>query len=1094
MKRKITNLSKGLAVVCMWLTAMSMFSQNMTVKGKVIDSSGEPLIGVTLQVEGTSIGTVTDIDGIFTLHNVASNATLEISYVGMQTQVIKLSGQNTIDITLIEDTEILDEVVIVGYGVQKKVNVTGAVDVISDEKLKDRQSPTVSQLLQGAAPGLDLSIGNNNGFQPGASMNVTIRGMGSLNGGSPLILIDGSPGDMNLLNPDDIETISILKDAASSAIYGARAPYGVILITTKKGKRNEKVSINLSSNFMIETPMPLPTMPDSWTWARILNEAGRNGGGSPIGNQTIDRMIAFQNKDWDYLRESMPDWPEDATNFGAFPEGNVWNSANLNYANTDWWDIYFGNSLNQKHNLTVSGGSELLSYYLSLGHLNQNSVMQFGTDYYNRLNLMGKFDFDITDWWSISYEPRYSNSVRERPNMAQNEVGDYDHMFRHILRSYPWTPMYNGYGSPEEGGGYIMESHIPTILSGTDKSDVRDYWNTLKTEIKFTRGLKLNADFTHNDYSRVNTRVHKTVYIQNVDKTFYPFGNTTPNQYEQTHYRNSSWTSNVYATYNLDINQEHNLLFLIGSQFEKGNNITLGGFKTDMIFQDIPSLQTATGDALINQYLSHNATQGYFSRIGYNFSDRYLLETNFRYDGSYVFTEGSRWGFFPSVSAGWNIHNEPFWNIPQEYITTFKIRGSWGQLGNQNISPYSDLSLMPINTGKLNWIFQPGGSRQIGYTSAPGIVNRHLTWETSTSSNLGLNMSFLNNRLQFDFDLFERLTSNMVGPSAPKPGVLGANVPQTNNATLRTRGWELNINWKHNINRDFSYFINANISDNKSVVTQFYNPNNSLSTWYEGRVVGDLWGYTVRDLFRSQEEVNSYVSKVDASFIGSNWRPGDIRYEDINGDNLINNGQNTLDDHGDLSIIGNTLPRFQFGVNIGASYKNFDFSMLWKGVGKRDYFFNNNAVFYWGIMGAWWDSNIDANGKHLDYFRDEPGTKYYGLHEGESNINTNAFFPRPYLNSADDLKNRGHANTRYLVNAAYIRLQNLQVGYSFPNNITSKLHLQDIRVYFSGENLLTFDNLPKLIDPAALVGFSGISGAATYGADRVYSLGFSITY
>jgi len=441
MKHVILSLVKGMMFLLMWTSSVCLSAQTVTVKGMITDAEGESLIGVSVMIQGTSTGTVTDSEGNFILTNVPSDAILEISYVGMVSQIVALDGRTTLEIVLQEDVETLEEVVVVGYGVQKKVNVTGAVDVISDEKLKNRQSPNVSQLLQGAAPGLNLSIGNNYGFQPGATMDVTIRGMGSLNGGSPLILIDGSPGDMNLLNPEDIETISILKDASSSAIYGARAPYGVILITTKKGNRKEKVTINLSSNLMIENPMPLPTMLDSWTHARVLNEAGRNGGGSPIGNETIDRMIAFQNKDWDYLRESMPNWPEGATNFGAYPEGNVWNNANLNYANTNWWDIYFGSAINHKHNLSISGGAERSSYYLSLGYLNQNSVIQYGTDYYNRFNLMGKFEFDITDWWSVSYEPRYSNSVRERPNMTQAETGDYDHMFRHLLRSYPWTPM-----------------------------------------------------------------------------------------------------------------------------------------------------------------------------------------------------------------------------------------------------------------------------------------------------------------------------------------------------------------------------------------------------------------------------------------------------------------------------------------------------------------------------------------------------------------------------------------------------------------------------------------------------------------------------
>jgi hypothetical protein len=319
-------------------------------------------------------------------------------------------------------------------------------------------------------------------------------------------------------------------------------------------------------------------------------------------------------------------------------------------------------------------------------------------------------------------------------------------------------------------------------------------------------------------------------------------------------------------------------------------------------------------------------------------------------------------------------------------------------------------------------------------------------------------------------------------------------VPNANNASLRTRGWELNLNWRQSITNDFSYFVNLNLYDYKSVVTKYFNPTGTLSTWYEGREVGEIWGYTVHDLFRTKEELDSYLANTNPTFIATSWKTGDVRYEDTNNDGKVNNGTNTVNNHGDLSIIGNSEPHMQFGVSSGFDYKGFDFSMVWKGVAKRDYFFNQNAVFYWQVMRAWWDSNIDAGGDRLDYFRDEPGTKYYGLYEGEANINTDGYWPRPYLNNTQDVKNRGHANTRYLANAAYVRLQNVQLGYSLPERIISKMNLQNVRFYFSGENLITIDSLPKCIDPAALRGFNGISGAASYGADRIYSFGITVTY
>ena len=1068
--------------------------QQSTITGKVTDSNGLPLPGVTVIIKGTTQGTVTDANGEYSLSNVMPNNVLQFSFVGMQTQEFVIGNQSIINVTMIEAAIGIEEVVAIGYGTQKKVNLTGAIDVISEDELSNRQAPNVSQLLQGTAPSLNFSINNNYGFQPGATMDITIRGMGSLNGGSPYILIDGTPGDLNLLNPEDIASISVLKDAAASAIYGARAPYGVILITTKEGKKKEKFSVSVNSTLMIETPWALPTMPDSYTWARILNEAGTNAGGRPISEATIDRMIAYQNEDWNYLKESMSDWPDGATNFGAFPQGNVWNGANLNYGNTNWWDIYFGNSVNHKHNLSVSGGTENASYYLSVGYLKQNSIIQFGTDFYERANIMGKFEFAISDWWDVSYEPRFTKNVRERPNMTQRESGDYDHMLRHLLRAYPWTPLYNGWGSPEEGGDYMSESHIPSILAGTDKDDVKDYWNIFKTEIRPLKGLKVNADFSYNDYSRILTQVDKTAYIQNVDKTYSPFGTTVPSQYEQTHYQNNYWTTNIFATYELSINEKHNFLVLAGAQFEKGNNTQMGGFKTDLIYQDVPSLRTATGDPILTQYLSHRATEGYFARLGYNYKDKYMLESNVRYDGSYVFKEGNRWGFFPSFSLGWNVHEESFWKLPEKSITSMKLRGSWGQLGNQNVSPYSDLALIPINTGKLNWIFNSGETRPVGYTQAPSIVNRNLTWETSTTKNVGLNMGFLNNKLVADLDLFERLTTDMVGPSEAKPGVLGTTVPSANNASLRTRGWELNLNWKQRLNNGFSYFVNLNLYDYTSVVTKYYNPTGTLSTWYEGREVGEIWGYTVHDLFRTQDELDSYLASTNLSYIATTWNTGDLKYIDTNNDGKVNRGSYTVNDHGDISIIGNSEPHYQYGINAGFDYKGFDFSMLWKGVAKRDYYFNQQAVFYWQIMRAWWDSNIDADSDRLDYFRDTPGTKLYGLYEGEDNINTDAFWPRPYLNNTQDVKNRGHANTRYLANTAYIRLQNIQFGYSLPKSLVSKMDLQNVRIYFSGENLLTIDHLPKGIDPAAIRGFNSISGAASYGADRVYSFGISVTY
>ena len=1005
-----------------------------------------------------------------------------------------MKGKKTLEVKLLEDTETLEEVVVVGYGTQKKVNLTGAVNVISDKDFKDRQGATVSQLLQGASSGFNFDISNQDGFQPGATMNISIRGMGSLNGGSPYVLIDGFPGDLNNLNPEDIESVSVLKDAAASAIYGARAPYGVILITTKKGKKNEKVSVSYTGNLIIKTSQKLNQSLDSYTWSSIQNEAGDNMGGHPISNETIDRIIAYQKGDFEYIKNSIPDWPTGATIFGAMPEGNVWNNANLNYANTDWWDIYFGNSVNQKHDLSIHGGSDKVSYYFSAGYMDDNSVLNFGTDYFKRINTLGKINVAITNWWDFGYETRFAKKIREKPNMTKE--GDYSFMYRHISRNYPITPLYDGYGN------YMFESHIPSIESGTDRLDETDMWNNFRMEIRPLKGWKINADFAYNVYNSESSDVEKYIYIYDINNEPYAHGVSIPNNLNRQKYIKKYWTSNIYSSYDFDINREHNFTILAGMQFEHGDESWLQGYKTDLISENVPAFPTATGDGILSEALAHNATESFFARLNYNYKERYLFESNIRYDGSYVFRNGKRWGVFPSFSAGWNVYNEPFWEGLSSYINTMKFRVSWGELGNQNISPYSDLELVPIQTDKLNWVFNYGSSRPVGYTSGPNLVNRNLTWETATTTNLGLDMSFFNNRLSATADWFERRTTDMIGPSQAKPGVLGANVPQDNNSTLRTRGWEIALEWKQALQNGWAYNVAVSLYDYRSVVTKYFNPTGTLSTWYEGREVGDIWGYTVNDLFRSKDELDSYLSKVDLSHIATNWNTGDLKYEDINNDGKVDNGKNTLDDHGDLSVIGNDQPHYQYNINAGVSYKGFDFSMLWRGVAKKDMYFYRMSNIFWGFTNGWWESCLTPD--HLDYFRDQPGTKYSGLYEGDANINTNAYWPRPYLNDTEEAKNKNNPNTRYLQNAAYLRLQNVQIGYSFPQSIISKMHLEKLRIYFSGENLLTFSKLPNGIDPVAPVGFpeggsgnyfgTAGTGRLTYGADRIYSIGLTVTY
>lgn len=1056
-------------------------AQQHVVAGKIWDEHENPLAGVSILIHGGTGGTVSDDGGNFKLDVPNLQATLIFSFLGYQTQEVNLTGRTQLSIHMAPEENQLDEVV-VGYAVQRKANVTGAVDMISNKQIQARQSPTVSQLLQGLSPAMTFST-DNFGFQPGAEMDINIRGTGSLNGGEPYVLIDGIPGDMNRLNPEDIASVSVLKDAAASAIYGARAPYGVILITTKSGNTNEQLSVSYSGNVSVATPQRLPAMLNSYTHARVVNEGGVWGaGGRPFSNETIDRIIAYQEGDIDYLKQfTVPD----AVYFETVPlENGTWGINQQGNANYDWIDEYYGSGLNQKHDLSIQGGSQKTSYYLSGGYTGQEGVLNYGTDTYSRVNVLGKLKTSLAPWWDVGYQPRFMKSNRILP--AMDKQGEYDLIFHQIARTMPTNAKYDAYGN------IMIQSKIPWVQdAGTDNIETTENWQTFVTEIRPLKNWKINADFAYQSVNIFRSHQELTVYETLVDKSIITSANTVPSNIRQYHHNNNYWTTNIYTSYNANIADQHHFTVLAGTQFELNNTRRLEVYKTNLLVQSVPSLQTASGEPSAVEALGHWSTQGYFARLNYDYNSRYLLELNVRRDGTSRFREGNRWGTFPSVSAGWNISNESFWEPIKNTVNMLKLRGSWGTLGNQNVDSYLDLNLIPLRTTPLSWLFGYGQTRPIGYTGAPGLISPNLTWETATTKDIGVDVALLNNRLTATFDWFERVTTDMIGPAEAQPGVLGTSLPRANNSTFRTRGWELSMRWNHQISPSFSYFANANIYDSRSFVTQYVNPAGTLggSTWYAGKEQGEIWGYTSNDLYRSQEAIDQHQATTDVSFIWSGvWKPGDVRYEDINGDGFVNNGNNTVSNHGDLTIIGNSTPRYQYGIAAGFNWKNLDFSMLWKGTAKRDLFFDPLENIFWGFRHY---NQVSIFEGHLDYFRDNEGDRYTGLYEGAANINTDSYWPRPYVNDPENAKNR-HPSTRYLQSAAYLRLQNMQIGYNIPTSLVGRWKMQRIRVYLSGENLFTWTKLPVGIDPTAVT--SGWGVGKTYGADRMMSFGLMLTY
>jgi len=1026
------------------------------ISGKVVDPSGTPVSGATLNLKRANTKSKTDDKGMFLLNSIFPSDTLSVHFMGFKPIDTLINSDLTGDFVIrlaADQARELDEVVVVGYGVQKKVNLTGSVAVVDGKRLQDRPVNNVSQSLYGTVSGLTIAYGNN-GFEPGAAPSVQIRGQGK-----PYVLIDGTAGDINTIDPNTVESVSILKDAAASAIYGARAPYGVLLITTKSGKANQKPQVDFSMNGGPTTIINKPKMVDSYTFARAMNEMHDNQGVARLFSEsTIDRIIAYIDD------PTLPETVPDANN------PRKWSTYQFSNGNNDWIDIHYGNGRRMQENLSVKGGSKDMAYFLSLGHASEKGVLRMVDDKYKRYNFQAKLDANITDWWKISSNTRLTNAVRDRP--IYNGEGEYGMIIHQILRTHPevFLKSPNGY--------YSQLSRVPQMQAGYQKLTNNTLVQRLATEISPLQNWKINADYSIDyqifDYAGVN----QVAYEDEVDGTLVPIALTVPPYIEKKKSNTTYKALNIYTTYNLDLGKDHHFTVLAGFQNEISKLDSMNGLRRELIVPDIPSFTTATGEMQVGDGLTHWSTLGYFARLNYNYADKYLIEANVRYDGTSKFARGRRWGAFPSVSAGWVVSKELFWQPLQDYIPFMKLRASWGKLGNQNVASYQDLALLGVQSN-LGWLID--GMRP-AYTTAPNLVNRFLTWESSRSMNTAVELGFFQNRLQAEFEYYQRLTYDRLGPAQALPAVLGANIPRENNSELKTKGWDFSLRWNGKIGSDFNYSVAANVFDYKNIITKYTNPTGILTTDYVGKDAGEIWGYETVGLIKTKERADEINASGYQKFInGQLWQTGDVEYRDLNGDGVINKGKNTINDHGDLKIIGNSTRRYQFGLNLTANYKNVDIAVFIQGTGKRDLWLDGNV--FWGFR-AWNQSSLFPH--HMDYYRDTEGDRYSGL-----GINTEAYFPRPYSNTTQDSKNK-QMQTRYLQNGAYARLKNLQIGYTIPPLMLQKIGLKRARIYFSGENIYTLSKLPSAFDPeTAILGEFG-NGKGMF-SQAIWAFGINIS-
>jgi len=1040
----------------------SIQMQQNKVSGVVTDNVGEPLPGVTVVVKGTTQGTVTDFNGKYTLINVADDAILQFSFVGMKAVEVSVEGKTTLNVTMKESTIGVDEVVVVGYGTQKKVNLTGSVGSVGVAELAERPVQNASQILQGLIPGLNITQSEGGGLDTEPDINirgVTTIGEGST--GSPLVLIDGVEGNINALNPQDIENVSVLKDAAASSIYGSRAPFGVILITTKSGEEG-KTTINYNNNFRWSSPIVLPNVMDSYNFCIYYNEAYVNGGASAyFDEERLQRILDYQNGviDYETVRKTS--------------NSTVWDW--IGNSNINWYDEYFKDySFSQEHNISASGGNRKLQFYFSGNYMNQNGLIDYGHDDFNRYGTTLKVTGKLNEWFSLDVASRFVREETSRPSYLDDNF-----FYSTACVAWPTMPKY-------DPNGYLANGWAYRLRDGGEVTALRDWlYQKINLTIEPVKNWKTHLDFNYRTRNYFTHTDYQTLYGHDIyGKAYVDVDESSVAEYGMRQYLMSI---NAFSEYVKNFNSGHNIKGMIGFQAEEGKYKTLYAQRDGIIISGMPVLNLTSGTDsdgnTVSPYVAGSsnswATSGFFGRLNYDYKGKYLFEANLRYDGTSRFREYMRWRWFPSASAGWNIAKENFWSPLKNKISMMKLRVSYGELGNQNTSSiYPTYLTMSIGTASGNWLIN---GEQPNTAYPPGLITQSLTWEKINSWNMGLDMTLFDNRLNISYDYFVRKTLDMMGPAPELPSILGTDEPTANNTDLKTYGFELSVSWKDRLENGIGYSARFMLSDSQTEITSYPNETNDLSTYCSGYKMNNIWGFETIGIAKTQNEMDTHLESLPEGgqdAIGNNWAAGDIMYKDLNDDGKIDYGAYTLDDRGDLKIIGNSTPRYRFALDLSANWKGFDVRALFQGVMKRDYF--QNSSFFWGAYsyGIWKSTAFE---EHKDFFRDENSYSYDAMGE-----NLDAYYPRPIFGN----KNQ-KTQTRYLLDASYIRLKNLQIGYSIPSELANKIGMSQLRVFLSGENLWTGTKVPKMFDPEYI---EGGSGGNAYPLSKVYSIGVNVNF
>lgn len=1029
--RRVTQPILAICCMLLFFNVSALAQNSISIKGQVVDAeSEEPLIGVSIQERGGKNGVVSDLDGNFSL-SVKSGSTVVFSYIGYQAVELKASDVKGV-IKMKDDSKSLQEVVVVGYGTQKKVNLSGAVSAIDGDKIANKPATDVLSALQGEIPGLQVLRSSG---EPGAETSgMRIRGFSSANSTSTLVLIDGVEGDMTLLNPNDIASVSVLKDAAACAIYGARAAAGVILITTKSGSEG-KPRLNYNGYVGFNLPGIMPERVTAWEEQEMINESRRQERGTPEWNPEQSSWVG--NPNFNYR-------PNNTNGRWDFFQSTNW----VNEGTRDY-------TVSQSHNVSINGGKKELNYLVSAGYYTKNGILKYGPDSNDRYNLRMKINSQINDHISLNMMASYEGKFLEQnPNGSKWIL---NRLYRVRQRQPNLNPEEDINESPYNGD--LQVNAIDMMKNGgITKNQYESFTGKGELNIKdyLVKGLalKLSASRRAGYYS--NTTSRRSLYWYDRLGQAVRFSTNTPNSMNRV--KNNDYHDNFEAllTYNGNFGK-HGINVLAGTSYERYRKDEMNGTVKNLNSNDFFSFNYYDNSEATNTEVKDKietwAMMSYFGRINYNYADRYLLEANIRYDGSSRLAPEKRWHAFPSFSGAWRVSEENWFNVP--VISNFKVRASWGQLGNGavlGLYDYIATISRGLNMGEASY-----------YQSAMASVDK--TWEIISSTNIGVDMGFFNNKLTLTADYYWKKNDNMLA-NVTLPHIVGISVPQSNVGTLKTWGWEVEVGYRDKIG-NLSYNVSVNLSDSDNEVTS-YSGKNTISAGsvdiLEGYPLNTIWGYKTDGLWKSREEYEAYKEAHPGyqSFNDAKVSGGDVKYlAQGDGCHTVGQGGGTPEDPGDLVYLGSSNGRYFYGINLGLQWKGFDFSVMFQGVAKRKVLIEaaqiaplaSTSEMPWTI--------------HRDYWTEE---------------NPNAYWPRLYSGNSFNY----NPSDRWVQDASYIRLKTLSIGYTVP---LKKFNIEKCRVYVTGNDLWEHTNMLKVFDPEV----GNKPSANYYPFFRTWTIGLNIT-